>query len=104
MAQENKRITPQKGQLVRMVCPFARTTLRDYMIMVWPMVGLPNDFSDIRSKLIINLGGDPSNQVGYSSNVYFTKPTWKDYYEIAQLAKERGFGKEYSIKNLLKTY
>lgn len=102
MAQESERITPQKGQLVRVVYQHAVSTHRNYMIMVWPMVGLPHGYSDIHPNLCLNLNGNPSSQVGYESDVYFTKPTWKDYYEIAQLAKERGLEKKYSIKNLLK--
>ena len=71
----------KRGIVIKMICPHATTTLRNYMII------LLNDKSKLqgnhlRLEFAVNLGGDSSFGIGVSEESYIVKPTIQDYLEL----------------------
>lgn len=77
----------KRGIVIKMICPHATTTLRNYMIV------LLNDKSKLYQgnmyqgnnlwpEFAVNLGGDSSSCIGVSEESYIVKPTIQDYLEI----------------------
>lgn len=71
----------KKGIVVKMICPSATVTPRNYMII------LLNDKSKLHINTLypafaVNLGGDSSSFIGVSENSYIVKPTVQDYLEL----------------------
>lgn len=71
----------KRGIVIKMICPHATTTLRNYMIV------LLNDKSKLYvnslfTEFVVNLGGDSSSSIGISEESYIVKPTIQDYFEI----------------------
>jgi hypothetical protein len=71
----------KRGIVVKMICPDATYTPRNYMIVL-----LTSDSTlygyDLRPKFAVNLGGDSSSSIGVSEESYIVKPTIQDYFEI----------------------
>ena len=71
----------KKGIVVKMICPSATVTPRNYMIV------LLNDKSELyydsmHPEFAVNLAGEPSNYIGVPESAYIVKPTIKDYLEL----------------------
>ena len=71
----------KRGIVVKMICPYATLTQRNYMIV------LLNDKSELycdslHLEFAVNLAGDSSTYIGVPESAYIVKPTIKDYLEL----------------------
>ena len=77
----------KRGIVVKMICPRATNTPRNYIILL-----LTSDstlyFQDLRPKFAVNLGGEPSHLIGISDSDYIVKPTLKDYLELLEMYRK----------------
>ena len=75
----------RRGIVVKMICPHATITPRNYMIV------LLNDKSelyyanDLWPEFAVNLAGDSSHEIGVPDSAYIVKPTIQDYLEIWEM-------------------
>jgi hypothetical protein len=87
----------KKGIVVKMICPHATITPRNYMII------LLNDKSKLYSNSLhsifaVNLGGDSSSFIGISEDSYIVKPTLKDYLELWEMYTRHKKRQQYTIR------
>jgi len=75
----------KRGIVVKMICPLATFTLRNYMIVLLSdkneLYGCDGGYS-LRTEFAVNLAGEPSNYIGVPESAYIVKPTLKDYFEL----------------------
>lgn len=71
----------KRGIVIKMMCPHATTTPRNYMTV------LLDDKSELYNNNLwkvfaVNLGGDLTLMIGVSKDSYIVKPTMQDYLEL----------------------
>lgn len=72
----------KRGIVIKMICPHATTTLRNYMIVLLNDKSKLYQGNNLCPEFAVNLGGDSSFGIGVSEESYIVKPTIQDYFEI----------------------
>lgn len=72
----------KRGIVIKMICPHATTTLRNYMIVLLNDKSKLCQGNNLCPEFAVNLGGDSSSCIGVSEESYIVKPTIQDYFEI----------------------
>jgi len=74
----------KKKVFIKLICPKATTTLRNYMlILLTKKTSLC--INSLMNAFVINLAKEPSNFIGISKDSYIVKPTMTDYFEMSSL-------------------
>ena len=74
----------KRGIVVKMICPDATYTPRNYMIVLLTSDSTLYGYV-LRPKFAVNLEGDASHSIGVSRSSYIVKPTLKDYLELWEM-------------------
>jgi len=72
----------KKGIVIKMICPHATITPRNYMIVLLNDKSRMHDTNSLWLEFAINLAGKSSTCIGVSKDSYIVKPTIQDYLEI----------------------
>jgi len=77
----------KRGIVIKMICPHAATTTRNYMIAL--LTTNSTLFGGILvPEFAVNLVGDASHIIGISVDSYIVKPTLKDYLELWEMYRK----------------
>ena len=74
----------KKKFFIKLVCPDATTTLRNYMLILLTKKTYLDENSLVNA-FVINLGKKPSNYIEISTDSYIVKPTMTEYFEMSSL-------------------
>ena len=72
----------KRGVVVKMICPDATCTPRNYMTVLLSNKSTLYDTNNLWSEFAVNLAGGSSVLVGVSKDSFIVKPTLKDYLEL----------------------
>ena len=75
----------KRGIVVKMICPRATVTPRNYMIVLLNDKSRLCGINDLHPEFAVNLAGDSSTDIGISNESYIVKPTVQDYLELLDM-------------------
>ena len=86
----------KKKVFIKLVCPDATTTLRNYMLILLTKKTYLHE-NELVNAFVINLGKNPSNYIGISKDSYIVKPTMTEYFEMSSLYRTYKFLQLYRV-------
>lgn len=86
----------KKKFFIKLVCPDATTTLRNYMLILLTKKTSLYENALVNA-FVINLGKKPSNYIGISKDSYIVKPTMTEYFEMSSLYRTYKFWQLYRV-------
>ena len=72
----------KRGIVIKMICPRATVTPRNYMIILLNDKSRLYGINDLWPEFAVNLAGESSASIGLSEESYIVKPTVQDYLEL----------------------